>query len=58
VLALKLETRFKKAMAEENPNIRLSKLESICLMITWHGSIWSKAMEEAKKLREQGYKYW
>ena len=55
---MKAETYFKKAMEEENLNIRLAKLESICFKTIPYSEIWEKAKREASKLREQGFKYW
>lgn len=55
---MKPETRLQKALAIENPNIRLAKLEGICLKSMPHSELWKKAKAEAKKLREAGAKYW
>jgi hypothetical protein len=55
---MKPETYLKRAMEVKDPNIRLAKLETICLKVIPHGSVWEKAFAEAQKLRAQGARYW
>lgn len=55
---MKDETRFKKAMQQPNPNVRLAKLEMLLLTAIPHSAVWEKAKAEADKLRAAGAKYW
>lgn len=55
---MKPETRLKRAMEKQDPNVRLAKLESICLTTIPYSEVWKKAKAEAAKLREAGAKYW
>ena len=45
-------------MEVQDPNIRLAKLESICLTVMPYSEVWRIAREEAKRLREAGARYW
>ena len=51
-------TLVRKAMEVEDPNIRLAKLESVCLTTLPYSEVWKKAREEAQKLRKEGARYW
>lgn len=55
---MKLETRLKKVLEIKDENIRLAKLEGICLRAIPYSAIWEEARAEAKKLRKAGAKYW
>lgn len=55
---MKLETKLKKTLEIEDKNIRLAKLEGICLQALPFSPIWEKAHAEATKLRAEGAKYW
>ncbi|WP_317400407.1 hypothetical protein, partial [Anaerotruncus colihominis] len=46
------------SMEVEDPNIRLAKLESVCLTTLPYSEVWKKAREEAQKLRKEGARYW
>lgn len=55
---MKLETRYKKALEEKNPNVRLAKMESICFRAMPHSEIWEAAKQKATELRTAGATYW
>lgn len=50
-----IENYLKKAMAIENPNERLARLEKIIPEFGWNSPTKDQMIEEARKLREQGY---
>ena len=55
---MKLETRYKKALEEKNPNVRLAKMESICFLAMPHSEIWEAAKQKATELRMAGATTW